>query len=164
MSGRRAARRPSSRRSGDAGGYRVTSEPQPAAEELNVVYDGLLAHNRAQVGDPGFAPLTILLRDARDAVAGGLIGETYWGWLFVNVLWVREDARGRGHGSRLLRAAEAEAVERGCHAVWLDTFDFQARPFYERQGYEVFGVLEDCPMGHSRYYLKKVLRKAKGKR
>ena len=41
--------------------------------------------------------------------------------------------------------------------IHLDTFDFQAKDFYLKHGYEVFGVLDDCPKGHKRYYMKKVL-------
>ena len=35
--------------------------------------------------------------------------------------------------------------------------NFQAKDFYIKHGYEVFGVLDDCPKGHKRYYMKKVL-------
>jgi hypothetical protein len=41
----------------------------------------------------------------------------------------------------------------------LDTFDWQTKEFYLKHGYEVFGVLDDCPPGHKRYYMKKVLEK-----
>ena len=52
-----------------------------------------------------------------------------------------ETLRGRGIGTDLLRRAEAEALVRGCHGAWLDTFEFQARGFYERLGYRCFGEL-----------------------
>jgi hypothetical protein len=54
-----------------------------------------------------------------------------------------------------MRAAEAVAIERGCIGVWLDTFAFQARPFYERLGYSVFGELRDHPRNSARYFLMK---------
>jgi len=65
--------------------------------------------------------------------------------------------RGKDWGSRLMDNAEAYARERGCHSVLLDTHSFQARPFYEGRGYEVFGTLDDFPKGHKRFYLKKKL-------
>jgi GNAT superfamily N-acetyltransferase len=91
------------------------------------------------------------------AVLAGLNGYTDWGWLFVKLLWVCEPLRGTGMGSRLLAAAELEARARGCRGVWLDTFGFQARGFYEKQGYSMFGELGDFPEGHARYFLSKRL-------
>ena len=95
-------------------------------------------------------------------MVGGLVGEIGWKWLFVELLWIAESHRDRGLGANLLRSAEAEAMRRGARHVYLDTFDFQARPFYERQGYEVFGVLEDYPPGHRRFFLRKDLTDAGG--
>jgi GNAT superfamily N-acetyltransferase len=104
-----------------------------------------------------YRPLTLLLQDGEGRVVGGLCGKTEWGWLYVATLAVREEYRNRGYGTRLLLAAEAEAVARGCHDAYLDTFSFQARPFYERLGYELFGVLEGFA-GHTRYFLRKKLQ------
>jgi GNAT superfamily N-acetyltransferase len=95
------------------------------------------------------------LRDSEGALVGGLDGVIGWAWLFVNNLWVHDDLRGRGFGRELLARAERQAVERGCHSAWLDTF--QARGFYERLGYAVFATLEDFPPGHARYFLRKRL-------
>jgi GNAT superfamily N-acetyltransferase len=68
-------------------------------------------------------------RDGTEALVGGLIGETVWQWLSVRLLWVDPAHRGAGHGQRLLAAAEAEAIRRGCHHARLDTFSFQAADF-----------------------------------
>ena len=73
----------------------------------------------------------------------------------IEGLWVADDQRGRGYGSQLLTAAETIAVERGCIGAWLGTFDFQARGFYERHGYRVFGELADFPAGHRHFELSK---------
>jgi ribosomal protein S18 acetylase RimI-like enzyme len=75
----------------------------------------------------------------------------------VNSLWVGEPYRHRGFGSQMLRTAEEEALRLGCHSAHLDTFGFQARPFYERNGYRVFGELPDYPEGYTRYYMVKRL-------
>jgi hypothetical protein len=57
-----------------------------------------------------------------------------------------------------MKMAEQEGLTRGCQSVFLDTHDFQALPFYQKLGYEIFGELEDFPPGHTRYYLKKRLQ------
>jgi GNAT superfamily N-acetyltransferase len=88
---------------------------------------------------------------------GGLLGNIWGGWLHVTHLWVAAPARRHRNGTRLLQAAEQYAVERGCFAATLETASFEARPFYEKLGYEVFAALEDYPPGHTKYYLRKQL-------
>jgi GNAT superfamily N-acetyltransferase len=104
-----------------------------------------------------YQPLNLSLRDSSDTLIGGLYGSTMWSWLLIDGLWVAETYRGHGLGSRLLSEAEAHAVQRGCRGVWLGTFDFQAREFYERHGYIVFADLEGFPPGHRHFHLRKDL-------
>jgi ribosomal protein S18 acetylase RimI-like enzyme len=143
-----------------AADYRIVLEQQPSMDDCERVLAGLRAHNRRRAAAPDFAPLALFLRDGANAVVGGLVGETGWGWLHVQLLWVDEELRGRGFGRRLLRAAEAEAWARGARHAYLDTLDFQAPSFYEREGYAVFGVQEDYPPGHRRFFLRKPLTNA----
>jgi len=78
--------------------------------------------------------------------------------LSIEILWVDSEHRGLDYGSQLLAAIEDEARAKGAHLAQVDTYDFQALEFYQKNGYELFGVLDDCPtVGHKRYYLKKVL-------
>jgi GNAT superfamily N-acetyltransferase len=100
----------------------------------------------------------ITLRDGQGNIAGGMEGGTSWNWLHVDSLWLREGLRGLGYGEKLMRAAEAEAIQRGCNHSMVDTFDFQAPGFYEKLGYEVWGVLDDFPGGHKRIYYRKDLK------
>ena len=90
-------------------------------------------------------------------IAGCLAIMHCWNVVAVDILWVNEQYRRQRLGSVLLGEVEREAMEKGCHLVHLDTYDFQAKGFYEKNGYSVFGTLEDCPKGHIRYYLKKSL-------
>lgn len=98
--------------------------------------------------------LAIPLTDAGQVV-GGLLSSTSYSWLHVDVLFIPEERRGEGLGRKLLALAESEARRRGCTASWLDTFSFQARGFYEKMGYAVFGELADYPPGQGRFFLKK---------
>jgi GNAT superfamily N-acetyltransferase len=119
----------------------------------------LIAYNTAHAGPSQGRPLVITVRDATGAITGGLWGHTGFEWLFTQLLVVPEDLRRQGIGSKMMRMAEAEALSRGCHGAWLDTFEFQARGFYERLGYECFATLPEFPKGFSRYFMKKQLRK-----
>jgi GNAT superfamily N-acetyltransferase len=76
------------------------------------------------------------------------------------VLWVAPALRRKGVGARLLTRAETEALVKGCHGVYLDTFTFQSHNLYLRAGYEIFGTLQDFPNSHSRYFLRKRLHAA----
>jgi len=133
----------------------LTDAPDPA--DVGTIGRGLAAFNRRYAGDDGPRPLTLLLRDPTGAIVGGLVADTYWGWLHVDLLWVREDLRGQGLGGRLLAAAEAEAVRRGCTRAHLDTLAFQAPAFYAKRGYRPFGELPDFVAGQTRSFLWKRL-------
>ena len=143
--------------------FELTDQPiledEPLSEDVKFLIHGLVTFNDAQAEPENWQRLTLLVRDGNQDVIGGLNGYTHWGWLFVACLWVADELRGQGIGKELIAQAEREAVERGCKHAWLDTFDFQARGFYEKLGYGVFGVLEDFPVGHSRYFLQKRLDK-----
>jgi GNAT superfamily N-acetyltransferase len=102
-------------------------------------------------------PLMIVLHDAQNRVVGGLIGRSFWGWVFIELLWVEEAGRGAGLGRRLMSAAEQEAQRRGCHHARVDTYSFQAPGFYEKCGYARVASLNDFPLGHQRHFYAKAL-------
>ena len=134
----------------------IDGEVMPADEAL--VVRGLLAFNEDRLGPADERPIKFVARDTTGVVVGGILGHTRWRWLYIAKLWVDERAREHGLGTRLMSAAEDLARSRGCTDVSLDTFDYQARPFYEKLGYELFGTLEGYPPGSRQYYLRKRLR------
>ena len=129
----------------------------PSEAETDYIREALNQFNCAHVGDDGHTPLHLIEYDADGSIIGGLLGGTYWGWMYIDILWVREDHRRHGIGSRLLTDAEKEAVRRGCHHVHVDTMSWQAPMFYQKYGYEVIGVLPDIPLGNQKYLLMKAL-------
>jgi GNAT superfamily N-acetyltransferase len=137
--------------------YRIAIEDNPRVEDVRSIEEGLYTYNRQFAGADNYQRLTIFLGTADDRLAGGLLGATYWGWLYISILWLEKTARGQRFGTQLLLAAEQEAICRGCHRVHLDTLEFQALLFYERHGYTVFGVLDNHPVGYNRYFLTKYL-------
>ena len=129
----------------------------PSQDEIDLIRQSLYQFNSERVGDDNHTPLHIVEYDENGIVIGGILGGTYWGWMYVDILWVREDHRRQGIGSRLLRAAEQAAKRRGCHHVHLDTMSWQAPQFYKKHGYEVIAILPDIPQGHQKYLLQKAL-------
>ena len=126
------------------------------AEEALIVR-GLLAFNETRLGPADDQPVKFVARDADGNVVGGILGHTRWRWLYIAKLWIDATVRGQGIGTKLMAAAEELARSRGCTDVSLDTFDFQARPFYEKLGYELFGTLEGFPPDSRQFYLRKSL-------
>jgi GNAT superfamily N-acetyltransferase len=133
----------------------ITTEPLP--QDLAFLGGSLTAFNDADVGPSGRKPLVVFVRDEHGAIAAGTSGYTAWGWLYVQWLWVDEKLRGRRMAASMLEAAEREAVVRGCHGAWIDTFSPTAEKVYERQGYKPFGELPDFPIGRRRVFLQKKL-------
>ena len=129
----------------------------PSETETDFIRDALAQFNCNHVGDDGHMPLNLVEYGADGSIIGGLLGGTYWGWMYIDILWVREDHRRQGIGSRLLAEAEKEAIRRGCHHVHVDTMSWQAPMFYQKHGYEVIGVLPDIPHGNQKYLLMKAL-------
>ncbi len=126
----------------------------PSASDREIILDGLIAFIRAKTSQVPM-PLAVLVRDEAGVVVGGLTGRITAAWLFVELFWLPEELRGTGLGTRVMMAAEAEAVRRGCIGVHLDTYDYQAPGFYRKLGYEVFGSIEDHPPGHTRFWMQK---------
>jgi GNAT superfamily N-acetyltransferase len=139
---------------------RTTDVPDEAVR--NAIVRPLVAFNQTKTRRNDHRPIVVAIDDDSGQVVGGLWGRTAYDWLFVELLFVPESLRGQGVGTDLLRRAEAEAITRGCHSAWLDTFEFQARGFYERLGYTCFGELGNYPPGSSRYFMRKLLRSGFG--
>jgi GNAT superfamily N-acetyltransferase len=137
--------------------YNIISVDKPDDSIWAVVGGGIHNFNVQQAGDNQHKQLCFVLRAPDQKIVGGLIGATYWNWLYIDLLFVKEELRGRGYGHRLLEMAEDEARNRGAKNVYLDTFSFQAPDFYTGHGYQVFGKLQNFPTGHQRFFLTKRL-------
>jgi GNAT superfamily N-acetyltransferase len=128
---------------------------QPAPGTFQALVQLLDASSRSLIGTAQPRLLVIPLRADNGTIAGGFWGATMFEWLHVGLLFVPESLRSQGVGSALMAAAEDEARKRGCRGAYVDTFSFQAGPFYEKLGFTPFGTLHDYPPGHSQIYLSK---------
>lgn len=126
--------------------------------DVLVVLEGLGRNILKQLGDVELGKsIRVFLRDEEGQAVGGTTANVFGGWVYIALLWVEESLRNQGYGTQLINRLEREAMKLGCRYAHVDTYSFEARPFYERLGYEVFGVLEDYPAGHCKYFLKKRL-------
>ncbi|WP_232700209.1 GNAT family N-acetyltransferase [Brevibacillus daliensis] len=99
--------------------------------------------------------VSLILKDEDGKIFGGLTGYTHWQCLNVDIFWIDENVRGQGYGKKMLQMAEDLAREKKCRLIKLDTLSFQAPDFYQKQGYTIYGTLEDFPEGCTHYYLYK---------
>jgi GNAT superfamily N-acetyltransferase len=137
--------------------HTVAFEAKPQAVDINAIIKGLTEFNRVHTNGATPEYLLATVRDQEGAFAGGLVGSTYVAWLQVHSIWLPDALRGRDYGTQLMAVAEREAVRRGCTGSYLETFSFQALPFYQKCGYTVFSCLPDFPPGGARYALTKKL-------
>ena len=106
----------------------------PAESEIKYIRESLNKFNNEKVEADCHTPLNIIEYDENGNIIGGILGGTYWGWMHIDILWVHENHRNKGIGSKLLKEAEKEAVRRGCHHVHVDTMSWQAPDFCKKHG------------------------------
>lgn len=131
-----------------------TIDESPSVVEVSFFDDQLEVFNEQQTKRDDFEPINLVIREQGNVIAG-VKAVTGWDWLYVQVLWVHENHRHAGLGSRLLQRVEQVACERGCRGACLSSYSFQAPEFYERHGYSSFGQIDDYPIGHTMFFMSK---------
>ncbi|MDC9582825.1 GNAT family N-acetyltransferase [Xenorhabdus sp. PR6a] len=129
----------------------------PNSQDEAYVIQNLWAHNQ-QYSDVDIHPLFLTITDEDNQIIAGLIAKTWWGGLEIQYLWVDKKYRKKGFGKQLMLQAEKEALNRHCHMAYVDTFDFQARGFYEKLGYKAYGELGGYSHKYTRFYLTKSIQ------
>ncbi len=129
-------------------------------ENIKKIVDGINEYNLSQVSAIAdiWTPLEFVAKDENGIEIGGILaGLEYWNGLEIKILWVKENYRKKGIGTRILKHAEKIAKEKGAEVSMLDTFDFQAEQFYLKNGYKSIGEIKNFPKGHRRIYFSKNL-------
>jgi GNAT superfamily N-acetyltransferase len=146
-------------RYGDQDRAKIVMQPYASADVQGLINRGIQSHAHAAIGLPEqmWLSANVFIQDDDGEILGGALGNTWGLWLYVADVWVDPAIRGNGYASKLMTAIEHLAQQRRCIHSYLDTFSFQARPLYEKLGYQLFGTLEDHPVGQTHYFLKKSL-------
>lgn len=134
---------------------KIVSEPQASPDDISFVKNALYEFNMMRMNDHSPTVINLFVRDESKVIYGGLLANCWGKWVHIDFLWVSETARHRGFGSRMLDLAHDKARELGCQGAYLETFTFQARPFYERFGYRVVGEVKDFPPGQTYFFMAK---------
>ncbi|MDR3596733.1 GNAT family N-acetyltransferase [Clostridium sp.] len=130
-----------------------------ADKDAELIIDNLVEYNLSKVPLKQAVPflwINRVIKNEDGEIVAGILSKMYcWNCLYIDTLWVKEDHRQDGIGTILLREIERIAKENKCYLIHLDTFDFQAKGFYIKRGYEIFGQLDECPQEHTRFFMKK---------
>ena len=137
---------------------KITYIDKPEESAWGIIGRGVGTYNKERAGVNQFQRLCFVIQETEEEILGGVMAEVYWEWLYIDLLWVKEELRGQGYGRRLMETVEKKARELGAKNAYLDTFSFQAPEFYQKLGYQVFGELPAFPPGHERFYMKKELK------
>ncbi len=139
-------------------GYEITI---PMEEETEHIGSMLLKYNLESIPlsqEKPFIGINRCIKDENGDIIGGILAcSALWHTLSIDTLWVKKEYRNQGVAKQLLSIVETEARNMGCNIAYLSTYDFQAKDFYLKNGYRIFGVLEDCPKDHKLYHLSKIL-------
>jgi GNAT superfamily N-acetyltransferase len=135
----------------------LTITETPDQRDVQYLDDRIYEYNVSRTGIADGRLLAIMVRDCHDTIIAGLYGWTWGNCCEVRTLWVHEQWRGQGLGTRLMAAAEDEARRRRATQMVLSTHSFQAPDFYGRLGFEPVGHVEDYPVGHQSIFLRKRL-------
>lgn len=136
--------------------YTITQEPDNANESIRVKAK-LNIFNEQQGMNPDMLLMAVFLRDELDEIVGGVYGELGLDWLYIDLLWIADSHKGKGHGRQLMDSIEHHAYQRGITQVHLATTTFQALPFYQHIGYQLFGEIADRPPNHQYHFLKRTI-------
>ena len=138
--------------------FEIRVQENPPQEEVDILRAALRAFNQSTAGQSNYSRLYLTIHTDSGELIGGIYGNLAWEWLYIDLLWVHPNHRGKGIGSKLLNAIELEANKRDVFGYHLATASFQAPDFYQKLGYKICGIIEDLPPGHTNYFLKKIAR------
>jgi len=127
-------------------------------ETAQAIERGLNAYNR-KTADVNLEskPVNVAVRDSDGKVCGGIVARVNADALYVSLVWLEDHLRGTGQGRRMMQKVEDEGRKLGAQIAWLNTLSFQARPFYEKLGYRLFGEMPVDGGRHKRYFMQKDL-------
>lgn len=135
-------------------------------EDIEYIDNTLGEFNKTQVqytSKMDYIPLCYHIKDENGLIIAGINAFSCWQMVYISEFWIDSAYRNQGIGSMLIKKIEDEAQSKGAIVSHTDTFDWQAKDFYLKHGYEVFGTIENCPPGHRRFFLKKHFIKVTGK-
>jgi GNAT superfamily N-acetyltransferase len=126
------------------------------SEILEIIKNGVIEYNSKYLGKREFKPFVIYAEE-NSQIIGGIVGEVVGNCLRIDWLFVEEAFRGKKIGTRLFNELDKFAKANNCSIMQAETFDFQAKPFYEKQGFTCVGIIEKWVGGRDCHFMRKEL-------
>ena len=133
---------------------RLENKASQKAQEIGKL---IRSYNRSQREEAESEPLNLYVEDEKGNLLAGLVAETFGNWLEIKYLFVKEELREQGIGSKLLEQAESAVKNRNCRFAFVNTYQFQAPDFYKSHGYKEVFTLQNYPYTGKRFYYQKDL-------
>ncbi len=139
-----------------------TIVPDASAGSISILHAGLHEHVKESIGDlrkrnPEIK-IQLAIKNEEGQIIGGLFAFTTLKTMHTTLLWIHEKYRRKGYGKELLMTAERIAKENGCISGLANVLSFQAPEFFQKLGYEIFGVSDGYPDSIKEYFFKKSLQ------
>jgi len=134
--------------------YQLKSDDSESLNQLLRAH--IVDFNQAHF-DASRLPLGFKFVDKNQQLVAGVFAQVFGNWLQIHWLWCTPNARGQGLAKKLLDKVEQKGKGLGASIAQLDTLDFQAKPFYEKNGYQVKYQMDDYPLTGTRYFMEKTL-------
>jgi len=139
--------------------YHITFDPHPSPEDIQVLGDGIMRYAKQQKGQEPLQFFTFFIRDENNKILGGYTGNTLYGSLYIDLLWVDDRLRHQNYGTQLMQGALHFGKKHGCTFVTVNTMDWEAREFYIKLGFEIEFIRHGFLKDSSFYFLRKALDK-----
>jgi len=137
--------------------YTIDFSANPSDQEIDAICKGLAEHAEQVMGYSSFEPFGFLAHDETGGLIAGCTGVLMFGVLYIKLLWVDDVARGKGLGQRLIQKAESFAKDKHCRYITVETFNWQAKGFYEKLGFKIEHVYDGYDADSKFYFLRKKL-------
>ena len=138
--------------------YKIIVDHEASHADNDIVKEGIITFNEHIIGEPRDKEFSIFLKNDSGKILGGILANFDTESVYISIFWIDESLRKQGYGTKLLAAAEQEAIKNGCIFSTTDTFDFQAEEFYLKNNYERMGEIKNYFYNHSRIFLRKNLK------
>lgn len=139
----------------DPQSYLLVRRESPKLDEIlfeGINHEAQLAKNLRPMRTFG-----LCVEDTQQNLVGGATGVTYYGCLYVDMLWLASSLRHKGWGTKLMQEAESIGKEQGCTFATVATMDFEALSFYQKLGYVIEFTREGYANNTKMYMLRKPL-------